>query len=135
MLPRGVTGAALADMIDGWELLLAAEVLDAESLAAYADARGGGLFAVMAQVSGGQNARATAAAGRCWALADLAAHIEPIPRSPGVSPRRRWARTCAPPLASPSRSRRMLGSPPPARVHPGRHVGRRACSAQHSLGL
>lgn len=73
VLPRAVSGAALAAMIDGWEGLLTAEELGEESLALYADARGAGLFAAMAQLA--DIGSTSAAAGRCWALADLAAHV------------------------------------------------------------
>lgn len=73
VLPRGVAGGELAAMIDGWDLLIGDEAPDAAALARYAEARGATLLAAMAQVTG--NAGAVSAAGRRWALADLAGHV------------------------------------------------------------
>ncbi|MFN3434091.1 MAG: squalene/phytoene synthase family protein [Sphingomonas sp.] len=74
LLPRGVTGAALATMIDGWEELLVADPLDRPALLRHADARGAGLFAAAGRVLDGDSP-ALADAGRTWALADLARHL------------------------------------------------------------
>lgn len=60
-----IHGAALASMVDGWELLLEEEVGDA-ALLAYARLRGDTLFAALAGTTRG---------GDGWALADLAAHV------------------------------------------------------------
>lgn len=70
----GVAGGALATMIDGWEVLLDPEPLDAAALAEFGAARGGRLFTAAAVVLGGKDARVeTLGAG--WALADLARHL------------------------------------------------------------
>jgi 15-cis-phytoene synthase len=69
VLPRGVTGAELAGMVDGWEALLD----EPADLATHAAARGGRLFAAAAQVLGGE--APVAAAGEGWALSDLAGNL------------------------------------------------------------
>ena len=69
VLPCGVTGAALARLVDGWERLLDPDDFDP---VAFADERGGRLFAAAAQVLGGEDGR-FGAVGEGWALADLAA--------------------------------------------------------------
>lgn len=74
LLPRGVTGAALAGIIDGWEELITAETLDADALARYADARGGRLFALAGTVLEDESPLLHSA-GRGWALADLSSHL------------------------------------------------------------
>ncbi len=68
VLPRGVTGAALAALIDGWEALLDPPI-DAAAMEVHAQARGGRLFALAAQASGG--VLPERAAGEGWALADV----------------------------------------------------------------
>lgn len=69
LLPTGVTGAALAAMVDGWERLLDRDDLD---LSAYAEERGGRLFAMAGQVLGVADDR-LAMVGEGWALAGLVA--------------------------------------------------------------
>ena len=69
----GVSGAALAEMIDGWEALLEPELDDA-AIGLFAEKRGGGLFDVMARACGAVEPR-IAPAGQGWALADLAQRI------------------------------------------------------------
>lgn len=69
-----VRGAALAGMIDGWEVLLGGEPLDEPALATFGRERGGRLFAAMAALSGVDDARVVTA-GEGWALADLAGHL------------------------------------------------------------
>jgi phytoene synthase len=73
VIPAGVTGASLARIIDGWEMLLR-EPLDRDAVASFAEARGGGLFAAMAGVLGASDPRLEEA-GQGWALADLARHV------------------------------------------------------------
>lgn len=75
VVPRGVMGARLADMIDGWEALLDPDPADAATLETHAGARGIGLFAAVAMLSGGAPGDPVAPAGRGWALADLALHV------------------------------------------------------------
>ncbi len=74
LLPGGVSGRMLAEMIDGWELLIDGEPLDAEALSAYGAARGGTLFAAAARICGADAAQPRSA-GEGWALADLAIHL------------------------------------------------------------
>jgi phytoene synthase len=74
VLPGGITGQALAGMIDGWEELIVAEMLDAAALERYAALRGGRLFALAGRLLGGEST-VLAAAGEGWALNDLAANI------------------------------------------------------------
>ena len=74
VVPRGVSGAALADLVTGWEALIEAETIDETAMHAHADARGGGMFAVAAAVLGQSDPR-VAVAGRGWALADLSRHL------------------------------------------------------------
>lgn len=58
----------LLPMIDGWEELLEPLPLSDDALARYAEGRGGSLFAAVAALLGGDDARE---AGRLWALVDL----------------------------------------------------------------
>jgi phytoene synthase len=74
VLPRGVTGAELSAMQEGWNLLLTPDPLREEELRAYAAVRGGVLFAALAAVLGTPGFAGAAAAGEAWALADLARH-------------------------------------------------------------
>lgn len=74
VLPRGVTGALLARMIDGWEALLD-DPLDGAALARHAIVRGAGLFRVAAIVLGAEDRRRLESFGCGWAYADLANHL------------------------------------------------------------
>ncbi len=77
VLPCGVSGAELARMIDGWEVLLDPDPISDDALGAFAGARGGVLFAAAGVVlSGSERAEEAAeeAAGQGWALVDLARH-------------------------------------------------------------
>lgn len=74
LLPRGVRGARLAGMIDGWEALLDADPLDDARLEAYAVARGAVLFELAGVVCGAATPALTDA-GAGWALADLSRHV------------------------------------------------------------
>jgi phytoene synthase len=86
VLPNGVSGATLAELVVGWEALIEAETVDAAAMTAHADARGAALFAAAAVLLGrddrrvaavllGRDDRRVAAAGRGWALADLSRHL------------------------------------------------------------
>jgi len=70
-LPRGVNGAELAAMEEGWAELLSEEALGEVALGAYAAARGGQLFRLSARLLGG-NEEMAGQAGARWALVDLA---------------------------------------------------------------
>ena len=79
VLPRGVPGARLAGMIDGWEELLEAETLDDAAIGRHADARGGALFAMAGDILGARETDPVVPAGRGWALADLGRHLADAP--------------------------------------------------------
>jgi phytoene synthase len=68
---RGVSGAELAAMEEGWAELLSEEALGETALGAYAAARGGQLFRLSARLLGGEEEMVRQAGGR-WALVDLA---------------------------------------------------------------
>lgn len=70
-----VPGAVLAKQVEGWEELVDPEPLDGERLNRYAEGRGVNLFHAIAQLLGDEADDAIAAAGRGWALADLAANL------------------------------------------------------------
>ncbi|WP_082449918.1 squalene/phytoene synthase family protein [Sphingomonas sp. Leaf67] len=75
VLPRGVTGAALAKVVEGWEVLIEEETLDRKALRRFGAERGGQLFALAAAILGGDVDRATML-GQGWALADLLHHVD-----------------------------------------------------------
>ncbi|MEN2786578.1 squalene/phytoene synthase family protein [Sphingomonas qilianensis] len=72
-LPRGVSGARLAGMIDAWEALLDGDRPDDSVMTTYAQ-RGVILFGAAGTVLGAAPGDPVAPAGRGWALADLARH-------------------------------------------------------------
>ena len=72
VLPRGVTGADLASVVDGWEALLV-DPLDDAAMIAHAE-RGRVLFTSIARAIGARDA-ASGVAGEGWALADLSLHL------------------------------------------------------------
>lgn len=74
VVPR-VPGSALADMVEGWEVLLDAADPDDAALALFGERRGAGLFAAVAQASGVAVDEAVRQAGTGWALTDLAANV------------------------------------------------------------
>jgi len=74
VLPRAVRGTELASLAEAWEAFALADPLDLPALEAFADERGGRLFALAARVLGTDAERAREA-GRGWALADLARHL------------------------------------------------------------
>lgn len=73
-LPKGVSGATLAAMIDGWEAIGDEERPDEALLATFAEMRGGVLFDAMARVCGAADAQIRMA-GEAWALVDLANNL------------------------------------------------------------
>ena len=75
VVPHGITGETLAAMIDGWEVLLGPDPLDAPQMLVFARARGATMAAALAAVLGGAVEPAVNAAGEGWALADLAVHL------------------------------------------------------------
>jgi len=75
VVPRGVSGARLAGMIDGWEELLDDDAPRDEALMRFAEARGAGLFGIAGVVLGVHPGDPLAPAGSGWALVDLARHL------------------------------------------------------------
>jgi phytoene synthase len=66
--------AALAAMVDGWEVLVTAERLGPNEADILGSGRGA-FFAALAPEASPAQARRLVAAGRCWALADAAARV------------------------------------------------------------
>jgi phytoene synthase len=73
VLPRGIAGATLAEMEEGWGAVLNDQPVEPGDLALYARKRGALLFQLSARLLGGDEA-AVVQAGEAWALADLARH-------------------------------------------------------------
>lgn len=71
-LPCGATGAALAEITDGWEALLE-EPFGHDAIERHS-VRGAVLFAALGQITGAAD-DPIVEAGRGWALADLAGHL------------------------------------------------------------
>lgn len=74
VLPRGVTGAELSAMEEGWAALLTEAALEPEELRSYAAMRGAALFRLSARLLGGVASLEQEQAGQAWALADLGRH-------------------------------------------------------------
>lgn len=74
VLPAGVKGAELAEMEEGWAVLLSDSPLTDEDLALYAEKRGALLFRLSARALGAEPRGGDAAGGQAWALVDLARH-------------------------------------------------------------
>lgn len=75
MLPRGVAGSEIAALVDGWEVLVAEEALDAAALDRFAASRAA-LFVLAGRALGAGEGDPLDAAGRGWALADLAHNLD-----------------------------------------------------------
>ena len=74
VLPRGIRGGELAEMEQGWALLLTPDPLTDDELTAYAKARGGVLFRCSSLLLAGGAGEEIEKGGEAWALADLARH-------------------------------------------------------------
>jgi phytoene synthase len=98
VVPRGVAGARLAAMIDGWEELLEAEI-DGDAIGRHAAGRGGRLFEIAGELLGAAPTDPLASAGSGWALADLARHLSDPPAA------ERALALAAPPLTQASAAR------------------------------
>lgn len=72
LMPLGPSGEALAEMVDGWEVLL--DAIDDRTIADHARLRGAVLFA-QAGIVLDASRDPLAEAGQGWALADLANHL------------------------------------------------------------
>lgn len=95
LLLRGVSGASLVPIVDGWEVLMEEEI-DASALERFATGRGATLFTCAATLTGGH--APFVAAGEGWALVDLALHLRD---AEGASAARALAQTrLAPALAA-----------------------------------
>lgn len=90
VLPLGITGAALVPIVHGWEVLIEEEALDADALARFGAGRGT-LFIAAARALGASDQDPAEAAGKGWALADLARHL----RVPGEAAEARRQATLA----------------------------------------
>lgn len=77
VLPAGPSGAALAEMEEGWAVLLSEDPLTTDDLATYAAGRGALLFRHSAALLGAPLPPALETQGEAWALADLARHSNP----------------------------------------------------------
>ncbi|MGB3710524.1 MAG: hypothetical protein WA985_02430 [Erythrobacter sp.] len=66
--------AALVGLVDGWEYMLA-ETLDRSAAQAFAQGRAEPFAALVRMASGEKYEDEALKAGRCWALADAAAHL------------------------------------------------------------
>jgi len=73
VLPRGLKGAALAEMEEGWIAVAGQEPLQPAELDSYAAHRGGLMFRFAAELLGRPSPEAERA-GEVWALVDLARH-------------------------------------------------------------
>ncbi len=92
-----VTGAAMARLVEGWEILLDSMPRD-EDLVQFADARGAGLFALSATLL---ESSCDDAAGQAWALADFARRCSDralAERARALAPRRASGDRMAKPL-------------------------------------
>jgi 15-cis-phytoene synthase len=72
VLPRGIDPVRLVEIVEGWEVLIEAQVLDREALMNFAASRGGALFAIGGDLL---NVALDPAAGEGWACSDLARHL------------------------------------------------------------
>lgn len=75
VLPRGVTGSEIAALVDGWEVLVAEDALDAVALERFGAGRGA-LFTLAGRALEAGEGDPLDAAGRGWALADLAHNLD-----------------------------------------------------------
>ncbi|MES2095429.1 MAG: squalene/phytoene synthase family protein [Pseudomonadota bacterium] len=73
VVPAGLTGAMLAELVDGWEPLLGD--IDDTAIAAHASRRGAALFTLAGTLLGAGDRDPLTLAGQGWALADLAANL------------------------------------------------------------
>jgi len=90
LLPKGIAGAALAPMAEGWACLLTQDPLNANDLEAYAAGRGRRLFLQSATILGRVGDDEVAEAGEGWVLVDLARHsAEPVDADAALQAARR----------------------------------------------
>lgn len=128
VLPHGVRGNELAPLAEAWEAFALADPLDLPAIEAFAEARGGRLFVLAARALGAAEDRVEAA-GRGWALADLARHLrgdqlavtarEAASRALGVLHGKPWPRRARALGALAHLARMDLALPPDAPVPHG----------------
>ena len=107
VLPRGVAGVELAKMEEGWSVLLSPDPLRPEELDLYAAQRGGRLFRLAARILWDERPEIEAA-GRAWALADLARHSNAQDADAAIAALRKLPRPGR--LPGPLRPLGMLGA-------------------------
>jgi len=96
VLPKGLSGAELGAIEEGWAILLSEAPLSADELAAYARARGGLLFRYSSRLLGHVLSPELERGGEAWALADLARHSNAadtraaLEAALALPPDRRW---------------------------------------------
>ncbi len=73
VVPSGVTGARLSEMVDGWEPLLGE--VNAASIGAHAHHRGCLMFEAAAELLNAAPSDPVGLAGKSWALGDLAGNL------------------------------------------------------------
>lgn len=122
VLPLGVTGAALGDMVNGWEPLLGD--LGPAAIDDHARFRGRALFEAAARITAAPPSDPTTEAGEGWALADLTANLSDADRAGGIRERaiaafaridgRRWSKQGRALGALALVARRGLDGPVPA---------------------
>ncbi|MBY0582107.1 MAG: hypothetical protein K2P68_04210 [Sphingomonas sp.] len=74
VVPAGVSGDALAVMVEGWEVLIDPGAHQSDAVDQHADRRGATLFGLAAGLLDGDADGQVLLAGQGWALADLARH-------------------------------------------------------------
>lgn len=75
VVPRGVSGAQLAGLIEGWEVLLEADPITEADLIAHAERRGARLFVAAGTILASAADNRIVPAGEGWALADLGGNL------------------------------------------------------------
>jgi 15-cis-phytoene synthase len=130
VVARGVPGASLGGMTEGWALLLRPE-LSVEDLRRFGELRGGTLFTASAKLLGAEDK--VEAAGQGWALADLSTHLSDPPAAAAARDlalplldaalAERWSRPARALGAMAHLARLDLARPGAAKGAPGR-VGR-----------
>jgi phytoene synthase len=139
---RGVTGARLAGLVEGWEELLEPGHLVDDAITRHAALRGGSLFELAGALVGAAPSDPLRAAGEGWAMADLARHLsdrlaaERVAAQAAaplaIATRSRWSRP-ARPLGALAHLARMNLDVPLDRPLPAGAPGRVARLAWHRL--
>lgn len=75
ILPAGIKGAELAQIVHGWEVLVEEEHLGEAELARFGEGRGH-LFQIAGRLFGANETAHLLSGGKGWALGDLAVHLQ-----------------------------------------------------------